>query len=235
MTSSEFRDWATSAALDWGYEVTISGVGISSSPSYYPADHPHTPNAPIYASQVALFRLGSGIPTRSPRSARSSELPWLSKEAAHPHKLVGRFTFPATSPAGSSSGGAAKDRTRADVQGVRARVKDLMQSWGVGQVSLGELWGDADLADMCGGSRRYLVGSLGGWGDQPDLGQTGGTDKAEQAELTVESEDPAQGGRGLVVRWSGHTPTREPDASGAHGGWQGIEQRQPPSDATGGW
>ena len=40
-----------------------------------------------------------------------------------------------------------------------------MESWNVGEVSLNELWGTDDVCMACNGSKRYLVGCLGGWGD----------------------------------------------------------------------
>lgn len=211
MTSAEFREWATSAAADWGYRVEISGVGVSSSPSYYPADHP-TPHQPIYASQVALFRLGSGIPARSPRSVRSTELPWLSKEDNHPHKLVGRFTHPATITG-----------QKEDAAKVADRVGRVMAGWKVGSVSLSEIWGDETIARMCGGSKRYLVGCLGGYGDRPaveGLGERAG-------EFKVDKDD-----NGLVyIVWNGYKPeVREEEKE-----WGVAPSRTEASTETGGW
>lgn len=223
MTSAEFTSWANSAALDWGYTVTVSGVGISSSPSYYPADHPHSPNAPIYASQVALFRLASGIPARSPRSVRSSDLPYLSRETAHPHKLVGRFQLPATVKSEGKKGG---------VKEVRDMVKGLLNTWGIGSVSLGELWGNEELAaGVCGGSKRWLVGCLGGWGDQEAIKEDDGGDEGE---FEVKWEIPTEGGRGLVVSWRGFKPIKKDGQDGAEG-MKKLPPREEPSEKTGGW
>lgn len=221
MTSVEFRDWATSAAADWGYRVEIGGVGVSSSPSYYPADHP-TPHAPIYASQVALFRLGSGIPARSPRSVRSTELPWLSKEDNHPHKLVGRFTHPVTA---TPSAGAGEKGPRG-AQEVQQRVRDVMGAWKVPEVTLGELWGGGEVAASCGGSRRYLVACLGGWGDQPAL------EGVQAGEWTVRKDE-----RGVVVRWNGYKGEAEGESGSGkrEKEWGELQERTQPSQATGGW
>ncbi|EKD02606.1 hypothetical protein A1Q2_03032 [Trichosporon asahii var. asahii CBS 8904] len=92
MTSQEFREWAIAAASDWGYDVQIGGVGTSNKPSYYPD------GSPVYATQTAVFRLASGIPMRSPRSVRTVDLPFMRgvSEAHHPHRLAGKFQFPAT-------------------------------------------------------------------------------------------------------------------------------------------
>lgn len=239
MTSHEFTTWAQSAALDWGYTVQLSGVGLSSCPSYYPSDHPHSPNAPIYASQVALFRLASGIPTRSPRSVRSSDLPYLSKEEAHPHKLVGRFVLPATVDLGSNilngnggigEGGKGKDK--AGVKEVREMVRHLLNTWSIGSVSLGELWGNEELAGiLCKGSKRWLVGCLGGWGDQESIEPQDG-----ESEFEVKWEKPTEGGRGLAVIWKSFTPTRDVRREGDDGiGMKDLPKREEPSERTGGW
>ena len=224
MTSAEFRDWATSAAADWGYRVDISGVGISSSPSYYPSDHA-TPGAPIYASNVAIFRLGSGIPARSPRSVRSTELPWLSsKERSHPHKLVGRFEHPVTMHAA----GAGKS-----IREVKETVREVMQRWQTEQVSLGELWGDKEVAEAAGGSKRYLVSALGGYGDQEaakeEEERNGDGPHGAAAEKEFEVVDVPE--RGLYVRWSRLQKAEEKQEQS----WGETPQREAPSAATGGW
>lgn len=218
MTSAEFRDWATSAAADWGYRVDISGVGISSSPSYYPSNHV-TPGAPIYASNVAIFHLGSGIPARSPRSVRSTELPWLSKESNHPHKLVGRFEHPATMPnAGKWKG----------VQDVRGTVRTVMRQWNVPEVSLAELWGDKNVSGAAGGSKRYLVGALGGYGDVAPAKE----EQVTNGESTDEFEVMEKGEQGVFVRWKRFEQGQTPSSGET---WGEVPTREPPSAATGGW
>jgi hypothetical protein len=44
----------------------------------------------------------------------------------------------------------------------------------VRDVSLNELWGDDEIAGACNGSKRYLVGLLGGWGNCPAISTGGG-------------------------------------------------------------
>lgn len=166
------------------YEVELGGVGISSKPSYYPADDPHVPNEPIYATQTAIFRLAS-VPMRSPRSVRSTPLPFMpgSNERVHPHKLAGRFIHPRSAP------GTGKRLPPGDVL---ERVREKMESWNVGDVSLNELWGDDEIAGACNGSKRYLVGLLGGWGNCPAISTGGGG-----SEFVVRKER----GKGLWVTW----------------------------------
>ncbi|KAK4687932.1 small RNA 2'-O-methyltransferase, partial [Tremellales sp. Uapishka_1] len=197
MTSEEFRDWAEGAASDWGYvllrrslvarladwpryTVEISGVGISSVPSYYPETSSGR-RKPIYASQTAIFRIASGLPTRSPRSVRTVELPFMpgSKESSHPHKLVSKNVHPATSPTADKKAPGE----------IRRTVQDLMRYWDRGTISLGELWAVENVAQRCGGSKRYLVACLGGYGDVDALDG--------QNDFKVERDR----GRGLKVVW----------------------------------
>ncbi|ORX38723.1 hypothetical protein BD324DRAFT_577826 [Kockovaella imperatae] len=213
MTSGEFREWATSAAADWGYDVELGGVGISNKPSYYPADDPHLPNQPIYATQTAIFRL-EALPARSPRSVRSSQLPFMpgSKESSHSHKLAGKFVHPPTVEA----------KTKLLPEQVVDMVKETLAQWNVGQVSIGELWARSDISLACAGSKRYFVSCLGGWGDCPPARQGG----AGECEVYNER------GQGLSVRWKSFQPV----TTERHQSW-GSEQREleGPSEKTGGW
>lgn len=164
------------------YTVELSGVGISSKPSFYPPSDPKVPYQPVYATQTAIFRLSS-LPTRSPRSVRSSQLPFMpgSKESLHPHKVAGKFTHPISIP------GSGEKESPGDV---RQRVRTCMDRWAIEQVSLAELWGVSEVAGACAGSRRYLVRCMGGWGDCP----------AVQEQDDEEFEVRKGRGRGLVVR-----------------------------------
>lgn len=193
------------------YEVELGGVGISSKPSYYPADDPYVPNEPIYATQTAIFRLAS-VPARSPRSVRSTPLPFMpgSKESSHPHKVAGRFTHPRSAPG----------QNRREAPGdVLQKVKDQFEAWQVPEVGLSELWGVDDVAGACNGSKRYLVGVLGGWGDCEAIPTLG------QGDFEVKRDR----GRGFRVVWKkyqkpqevreeswGSAPTQP---AGESGGW----------------
>ena len=181
---------------DSRYEVELGGVGESSKPSYYPADHPVWPNQPIYATQTAIFRLISK-PARSPRSVRSAPLPFMpgSKESMHSHKRVGQFTHPVTAPG---------DGRRANQADVRHLVKKEMSARGKVEVGLNELWSITDIAVACAGSKRYLVSTLGGYGD------CGPTEKPT-GEFTVDKKAKV----GLVVRWNDNAPRGKEDKVGA--------------------
>ncbi|RXK38257.1 hypothetical protein M231_04429 [Tremella mesenterica] len=185
MTDAEFREWAEASASDWGYDVEISGVGVSSKPSYYPvsADEPSSVRRPLYATQTAVFRLASGIPARSPRSVRTTELPFMptsSDPTLYPHKLVARYTHPAVLPADQVH--------REDPPTIRDIVREKMEKWNVSVVTLTELWGNTAVSLASGGSKRWLITCLGGWGDVQGSGETGFEVRRER-------------GKGFVVMW----------------------------------
>lgn len=192
------------------YEVELGGVGISSKPSYYPANDPHVPNEPIYATQTAIFRLAS-VPMRSPRSVRSTPLPFMpgSNENVHSHKLAGRFVHPRNAP------GQGKRLPPSDVI---ERVRDKMEMWDSGDISLDELWGVDEICGACNGSKRYLIGVLGGWGNCP--GVTG---------LGDEFEVKREKGRGFRVVWRKFVkrPRKVEEQ------WGDVRQQTKPS--LGGW
>lgn len=160
MTSQEFREWAIAAASDWGYDVQIGGVGTSNKPSYYPD------GSPVYATQTAVFRLASGIPMRSPRSVRTVDLPFMRgvSEAHHPHRLAGKFQFPATAVKAPGAPLSPEE--------VNKTVQEAFKYVSVSRISLTELWALPNVAAVCGGSKRHLVSCLGGWGDCKPLGSS---------------------------------------------------------------
>ncbi|TXT10775.1 hypothetical protein VHUM_02280 [Vanrija humicola] len=162
MTGDEFRHWALAAADDWGYDVEIGGVGISSKPSYYPAKNGERPK-PIYATHTAVFRRTTGIPMRSPRSVRTVELPFMIgvNEAAHPHRLVGRWYHPVTAV---TQPGAPKPPAA-----LREVVGSVFDALAQQQLSLDELWAYPEVSGASAGSKRHLVSALGGWGNCPPI------------------------------------------------------------------
>ncbi|KAK8854967.1 hypothetical protein IAR55_003707 [Kwoniella newhampshirensis] len=217
MTSAEFKAWAEAAAADWGYNVEISGVGVSSNPSYYPESDPAFASQPIYATHTAVFRMGTGMPLRSPRSVRTIELPFMpgSRESAHSHKLAGRFIHPVSAPG---------DGTKAAPREIRTKVREKFTGWNIGEVSLDELWAVLEVAGACAGSKRWLVGSLGGWGDCASI------DPGNEDEFEVRKER----GSAFTVRWNrfvsrGQVDGQEEDRWGEK--MEGIVE----SEQTGGW
>ena len=106
-----------------------------------------------------------------------------SKESSHPHKIAGKFAHPISAPGNGQ---------RLTPYEVRTMVRDNMQRWNTGQVTLAEVWGVDEIAGACAGSKRYLVGCLGGWGDCPAIGPNGG-----------EFEVGRERARGFTVKWNG--------------------------------
>ncbi|KAJ9091084.1 hypothetical protein QFC19_009258 [Naganishia cerealis] len=163
MNEREFQRWCD-AAEDWGYTATIGGVGISSHPSYHDDD----PSRPLYATQTAIFRLG-GQPTRSPRSVRTSELPFMpgSGEKLHAHRLAARHIH---EPRGAGAGFRNGKRMRpASDDRIQEIVRDTLQRWRAPEVVISALWADPTVAKACAGSKRTLCRALGGFGDCPGL------------------------------------------------------------------
>ncbi|WWC90935.1 uncharacterized protein L201_005873 [Kwoniella dendrophila CBS 6074] len=191
MTSAEFRAWAEAEAANWGYDVEVSGVGVSSQPSYYPSDDPSQPGQPIFASQTAIFRLATGLPLRSPRSVRTVELPFMpgSGQSSHTHKLAGKFVHTISAP-----GDGKKHPPHEVIQAVR----ECFERWNIDEVSLDELWGVHEVSGRCAGSKRHLVGSIGGYGDCPSL-----------LGIDTEFEVTSQSAKGLSVKWKGFSPAKE--------------------------
>ncbi|WVF72587.1 hypothetical protein IAT40_007404 [Kwoniella sp. CBS 6097] len=226
MTNAEFRNWAEAEAANWGYDVEVSGVGTSSQPSYYPSTDPSQPLQPIYATQTAIFRLSTGLPLRSPRSVRTTQLPFMpsSSESSHSHKLAGKFVHPVSHPG---------DGKRRSPEDVRKTVRECFERWNVGEVSLDEVWGVYEVSGRCAGSKRYLVSSLGGWGDCEalPLGEGAEADKNEFEVTRVR-------GRGLSVKWNNLTP-RSGEEGKTQEQWDQPAGRSSaasqPSEKTGGW
>ena len=191
-------------------------MGVSNKPSYYPEDDPHVPNQPIYATQTAIFRLAA-LPARSPRSVRSSQLPFMprSKESSHAHKLAGKFTHPISAP---------EPNAKRRPEEVRQLVKENMARWNTPSISLAELWGVAKVSGSCAGSKRHFVGCLGGWGDCSPL------EGSPAEELRVYREKD----KGLYIRWNGFKPQDTQDEAES---WRASQRMDvdPPSDKTGGW
>lgn len=187
MNEEEFTRWCE-AAEDWGYRCHVAGLGLSDRPSYHPDGRP------IYATQTAVFWLG-GQPARSPRSVRTSELPFMpgSGEALHPHRLAARHVHEVRVPGHQGK--------RLEPQGderIRDKVSEGLKAMGEpAELSIDELWfwNSGEVARASAGSRRRLVRALGGWGDCP--GRSGQVGDQEGWEVVWPDRE---GAYGLVVR-----------------------------------
>lgn len=90
---------------------------------------------------------------------------------------------------------------------------------------MNELWGNIDIAGSCAGSKRYLVGCLGGYGDVEPIA----TENAGEFEV-IQVE-----GRGLVVVWKGFKGrSEEVEVDGKEWGQVPVQQATAGAGA-GGW
>lgn len=138
-----------------------------------------------------------------------------SSQSSHPHNLAGRFLHPRTAPTSHHS-------ERQSSGQVRQVVKQTLTNWQVGEVSLTELWGNIDVAAACAGSKRYLVGCLGGWGNVDPI------EPAGEFEVVASG----QPGRGLVVKWTGFKKDQPPVDADAKEWGQGQGQGTIPVEST---
>jgi hypothetical protein len=97
-----------------------------------------------------------------------------------------------------------------------------METWQIGEVSMNELWGNIEVAGACAGSKRYLVGCLGGWGNVDSI------EKGDEFEVTN------QEGRGLVVIWKGFKG-REMNVEVDEKGWGQVASQAGDKVEAGGW
>lgn len=151
-----------------------------------------------------------------------------SSKSSHPHNLAGRFLHPRTAPTSHHS-------ERKSSGQVRQVVKQTLENWQVGQVSLTELWGNMDVAASCAGSKRYLVGCLGGWGDVDTIEPAG-----EFEVVAATASASGHRGKGLIVRWNGFKKDQLSVDADARERGQGAKPVQgapgsAPVPGTGGW
>ena len=83
------------------------------------------------------------------------------------------------------------------------------------------------VAAACAGSKRYLVGCLGGWGN------------VDAIEVAGDFEVVNQQGRGLVVKWTGFKKVQPPSEADAKEWGQGTGAKTRPVEGAtpgaGGW
>lgn len=114
-----------------------------------------------------------------------------SSQSSHPHNLAGKYLHPRTAPTSHHS-------QRLPCDQVRDIVRRTLQGWQIGEVSLTELWGNVEVSGACAGSKRYLVGCLGGWGNVKAIEPAG------------EFEILGQAGNRLAVKWTNFKAAQPP-------------------------
>jgi hypothetical protein len=86
---------------------------------------------------------------------------------------------------------------------------------------MNELWGNLDVAAACAGSKRYLVGCLGGWGNVDPIESGAGFEVRHEQD------------RGLVVLWKDFKKAEEAvEADQKEWGTNGTVEGQ---KGAGGW
>jgi len=136
-TVEEFSDWCHSAASQWGYDVTIAGVGKAQEPDPWGRD-----DAVGFASQVALFRRRDDItPSANTEKTEQSEQPQ--------HTLVCTHVYPANSSARSP-------KSLKEIMGIVDQTVAQFE----GRCTLRDLWVERVVSEACGGWIELLIEAL---------------------------------------------------------------------------
>lgn len=91
---------------------------------------------------------------------------------------------------------------------------------------MNELWGDMDVAAACAGSKRYLVGCLGGYGNVDPIEATASASDGFEVKQVE--------GRGLVVVWKGFKG-RQKDVEVDSKEWGQVPAVSQPGAGAGRW
>ncbi|KAH9960904.1 hypothetical protein BC827DRAFT_1294816 [Russula dissimulans] len=148
-TVDECVEWCKAAAEEWGYEVTISGLGCSITKDLWGRD-----GDTVRASQAVTFRRREGSQWATARAAKYAK--WASKTAddARHHLLLTTHHYEAHVDA-------EKPGTREDIA---AAAKKTIQDIGSPDVTIFELWREDAVSTICGGWLELLIDVL----DQDD-------------------------------------------------------------------
>ncbi|KZT39154.1 hypothetical protein SISSUDRAFT_970946, partial [Sistotremastrum suecicum HHB10207 ss-3] len=133
-TEEEWRDWCTSSAKEWGYEVDVGGVGKCVEVDEWGRDE-HIG----YASQTALFRLTSSPPPFTPPSRPN-----------HSHTLLAHHIH---TPHPSS-------RNPRPAQEILEGVRKQMKLWNVAEMTVQEVWAQHEISILCGGNVVALLDAI---------------------------------------------------------------------------
>jgi hypothetical protein len=139
-------EWCKAAANEWGYEVTIDGIGRSITKDPWGSD-----TDAVRASQAVTFRRREGDEWAEKRAAKYAA--WASSRSeatTQPHNLVAMHRYDAHP-------GAQKPAPRDDVA---AAVKSVIQDLGSLDVTIFELWREDSVSTLCGGWLEVLIDVL---------------------------------------------------------------------------
>jgi small RNA 2'-O-methyltransferase len=144
-TVDECTEWCKAAAQEWGYEVTVDGVGRSITKDPWGRD-----SDPIRASQAVTFRRREGDEWARKRAAKYAEWAAGRKDVVEPHELLATHRYDAHV-------GAEAPSPREDIV---AAVKTTIQNGGIPNVSIFELWREDSVSTLCAGWLEVLVEAL---------------------------------------------------------------------------
>jgi len=146
-TLDECAEWCKAVAEEWGYEVTINGLGSSITKDPWGRD-----GDTVRASHAVTFRRREDTKWATARAAKYAE--WASKKAnadgTQPHRLLATHRYEAHV-------GAEKPGTREDIA---AAVKETIQDIGSLNVTIFELWREDAVSTICGGWLEVLIDVL---------------------------------------------------------------------------
>jgi hypothetical protein len=146
-TVDECDEWCSAAALEWGYEVSIDGLGRSITKDPWGRD-----SDGVRASQAVTFRRLEGGEWAAKRAAKYAA--WASGRkdvpTQPPHTLLSTHRY-------EPHASAQKLAPRTDIV---AAVKAVIQDIGSPQATIFELWREDSVSTVCSGWLEILVDVL---------------------------------------------------------------------------
>ncbi len=142
----ECVSWCKAAAEQWGYDVTIDGIGRSVNKDPWGRDGA---GDTLRASQVVTFRRRDGEGWATKRAAKYAE--WASRREKEPsHKLFASQRYEAHV-------GVLSPAPREDIA---TAVKTTIQDIGSSEVTIFEIWREDAVSTICGGWLEVLLDVL---------------------------------------------------------------------------
>ncbi|KAI0090309.1 hypothetical protein BDY19DRAFT_888093 [Irpex rosettiformis] len=145
-TVQEFTEWCEEMAMQWGYEVEVSGVGVPREKDPYERDEQLG-----RASQVAVFKRKEDEGMASMREKRCAELQTLTqarKEQAH--ELLQSCQHN-TDP---------RARQVGTLEDIGQAVLQRMDTYDEGHMTIHSLWYDHEIMLLCGGWLQRLIAAV---------------------------------------------------------------------------
>lgn len=144
-TPEEFAEWCQGVALEWGYEVEISGVGKAQEKDEWGRDEELG-----WASQVAAFRRRDDIMSTRMREEKCVDVLKNALTKTR-HQAAAQFSYKQHSLAGRPDNSAS---------GVSNCIKIMMQKYQQRTATIHEYWFEEEVSTQCGGLLQRLVLAL---------------------------------------------------------------------------